>query len=269
MNTAPTRPSLIISTSDNPVALNLVLEAISLQTRAPAELLIADDGSDDQTTAVIERWSARLPFPVQRFWQPHQGFRKTVILNRTVRAATGDYLIFMDGDCLPHRRFVADHLRHAQPGAFVQGRRAGIRARYVRQVSPRRFHPLMLFLARRLYGLRRGLRRPWAIVRVNDRSLIQGCNFAVWRDDFFRVNGYDESFVGWGHEDTELAERLCNSGLICKTVIGQAIVYHLDHPRVARYRIAVNERILERTKREKRTRCERGIEQEIRSAQSA
>lgn len=268
MNTTPSRPSLIVSTSDNPVALDLVLEGVSLQSRAAAELLIADDGSDDVTKQVIQKWSARFAFPVHHFWQPHIGFRKTVILNRTVRASTGDYLIFIDGDCLPHRHFIADHLRHAEPGAFIQGRRAGIRARHVRRVSPRRIHPVFLFLTRRLYGLKRGLRRPWPIVRVNDRSLIQGCNFAVWREDFFHVNGYDESFVGWGHEDTELAERLCNSGLTCKTIIGQAIVYHLDHPRVARYRTHVNERILERTKREKRTRCERGITAESAASSS-
>lgn len=269
MKSAPSRLSLIVSTSDNPLALDLVLEAVSLQTVAPSELLIADDGSDDQTTAIIEKWSLRLPFPVRRFWQPHEGFRKTIILNRTVRESTGDYLVFIDGDCLPHRKFLADHIRHAEPGAFVQGRRAGIRARYVRGVSPRSFHPVMLFLQRKLYGIRRGLRRPWPVVRINDRSLIQGCNFALWRDDFFRVNGYDESFVGWGHEDTELAERLCNAGLKCKTVIGHAIVYHLDHPRVARYRMAANERILERTKREKITRCVRGVLEEPPAAQSA
>lgn len=269
MNTASLRPSLIVSTADNPLALNLVLEAVSLQSCAPAELLIADDGSDEQTAAVIHRWTSRLPIPTRHFWQPHDGFRKTIILNRTVRAAKGDYLIFLDGDCLPHRHFIADHLRLAEPGAFVQGRRAGIRGRYVRQVSPRNFHPLVLFLARKLYGLRRGLRRPWPGVRRNDRSLIQGCNFAVWREDFVRVNGYDESFVGWGHEDTELAERLHNAGLTCKTVTGQAIVYHLDHPRVARYRTGVNERILERTKREKRTRCERGLVDESPAVQSA
>jgi glycosyltransferase involved in cell wall biosynthesis len=262
-NSVPIRPSLLVSTSDNPVALNLVFAALQLQTRAPAEILVADDGSDDQTTAILATWAERFPFRLERLWQPHEGFRKTVILNRAVRAATGDYLIFLDGDCLPHRRFIADHLRHAERGAFVQGRRAGIRSRYVRYISARHFHPIVLFLQRRLYGLKRGLRRPWAGVRINDRSFIQGCNFAVWRDDFVRVNGYDETFVGWGHEDTELAERLCNAGLTCKTIIGQAIVYHLDHARVPHYRTVTNERILERTKREHRTRCEHGLAPQV------
>ncbi|HYP18196.1 MAG TPA: galactosyltransferase-related protein, partial [Opitutus sp.] len=163
-------------------------------------------------------------------------------------------------------RFIADHLRHAERGAFVQGRRAGIRARYVRRVSPAKLHPIALFVRGQLYGLRRAVRRPWAAVRKNVGRSLYSCNFALWRDDFFRVNGYDESFVGWGHEDAELAQRLRNAGVSCKTIIGQAIVYHLDHPRVARYRMSVNERLLERTRREKRTRCEQGVGEPSRPA---
>ena len=261
MNTS-LRPSLILSLADNPVALNLVLEALSLQTRPPAELLIVDDGSDDQTTALIERWSARLPFPIRRFWQPHFEFKKTAALNRAVRAASGNYLIFLEGDCLPHRRFIADHCRHAARGCFVQGRRAGIRARYIRDLSPRRLQPFVLFAQGRLYHLRRAVRRPFASVSKNERHAIRGCNFAVWREDFFRVNGFDESFVGWGHEEAELALRLRHAGLVAKTVFGQAIVYHLDHPRIARYRMNVNERILEQTRRERRIRCEHGVADE-------
>lgn len=241
------------------MALDLVLEAVSLQTHAPLEVLIVDDGSDEQTGVIVEKWRARLSFRLERFYQAHEFFRRTAALNAAVRQAAGDYLIFIDGDCLPHRRFIADHLRHAAAGTFVQGRRAGIRARYVRRISPRHFHPVALFFRRHMYGLRRGLRRPWPSVKTGRRYSILGCNFAVWRDDFYRVNGYNEGLVGPGLEDIELAERLANSGLICKTVVGQMIVYHLDHPRLALYRMGVNERILEQTRREKRTRCERGI----------
>lgn len=252
-------PSLIISSADNPVALDLVLEAVSLQTRLPFEVLIVDDGADEQTSVVVEKWRAQLPIRIECFHQAHEFFRRSAALNAVVRHATGNYFIFIDGDCLPHRRFVADHLKHAQPGAFVQGRRAGIRARYVRKISPRRFHPLALFLRRQLYDLHRGLRRPWPTIKTEPRRAINGCNFAVWRDDFYQVNGYNEALVGLGLEDTELAERLVNSGLISKTVYGQMIVYHLDHPRLSVYRICVNERVLEQTRREKIARCERGV----------
>jgi glycosyltransferase involved in cell wall biosynthesis len=263
---APSRPSLILSTSNNAVALNLVLEAVSLQTKLPMELLVADCGSDEQTTEVIAKWTARFTFRIQRFWQPEESFHKAAVLNEAVRHSRGDYLIFIDGDCLPHRQFVADHLRHAEPGMFVQGRHAGIRGQYVRQLSAKDFNPLQLFLRRRLYGLRRGLRRPWPAVRLRAEGRLRGCNFAVWREDFFRVNGYDQNFVGWGHEDADLAERLTNVGLVRKTVTGQLIVYHLDHAPVVRYQTIFNERLLERTRQEKRTRCEKGIAERLTSA---
>jgi glycosyltransferase involved in cell wall biosynthesis len=254
-----TRASLIVSTADNPSALDLVLEGLSRQTVAAHELLIADDGSDAQTLAVIEKWRPHFRGRVERFWFPHEFYRRSVAQNAAVRAATGEYLIFLDGDCVPHRRFIADHLRHAERGAFVQGRRGGIRARQVRQLTGSRIRPVRLFLRGQLYGLSRSVRRPWAQVTVSPDCFIQGSNFAVWRDDFFRVNGYDETIVGHVYADTEFAARLSNAGLRCKKVVGQLIVFHLDHPRVVRYLTAANERILERTRREKRIRCEVGV----------
>ncbi len=253
------RVSLIVSVADNPTALDLVMEGISLQTRVPAEILIADDGSDDQTVEVIERWKRRLPCRIVRRWYPHETFRRSVALNALVRASTGDYLVFLDGDCVPHRKFIADHLRHAERGAFVQGRRGGIRARFVKRFSPRQIRPVRLFLRGHLYALRRGLRRPWPTVQVGPRCYILGSNLAIWRDDFFRVNGFDETVAGPAQADTELADRLSNAGIKCKKVIGQLVVYHLDHPRVVRYVTAANDLIVERTRRERRTRCDVGV----------
>lgn len=255
----PPRATLILSAADNPFALHLVLEGLSRQTRMPAEILIADDGSDQQTAAVVENWSRRLSCRIERFWFAHEFYRRSIAMNAVVRASTGDYLIFLDGDCVPHRRFVADHLRHAERGSFVQGRRGGIRARYVKRLGRQKIRPLQMFLRGQLYGLSRSVRRPWARVRVDAHCIIQGSNFAVWREDYFRVNGYDETIVGHHHADTEFAARLWNAGVKCKKVVGQAIAYHLDHPRVVRYLTATNERILERTRRDKRTRCDLGV----------
>ncbi len=259
MKPAPTYPSVIVSTSRNPHAIALVLEALRLQIRAPAEILIADDGSDERTAKLIEKTTPRLRCTLRHFWQPHEGFRKTIIVNRAVAAATGDYLVFLDGDCMPDRRFVSDHLKLAAPGVFVQGRRGAIREGFVGQVNPGAFDPLLWYLAGRLHGFRYAVRRWRPTVRINDLSFVQGSNLAMWRDDFFRVNGYDEAFAGWGHEDADLAHRLRNAGLTCKTVIGRAIVYHLDHPLADRSQTAENSSRLELTKRERRTWCEQGV----------
>lgn len=255
------RPSLIVSASDNPDALNLVLESVGLQTRLlpEVEILIADQSTDDQIAIVVKKWSRALPGRVERFRSSGNSASSAPVLNCAARAATGDYLIFVDGDCLLERHFIADHLRNAKPATFVQGRRARVRTRYVRRVSLRSFRPMVWFLRRRIHGWRLGLRRPWPAVRLNDARAINGYNFALWREDFFRVNGFDETFDEGGDEVAELAERLWHAGLTLRTITGQAIVYHLDHHHRARYRTSVSEKILERTRREKLVRCEHGV----------
>jgi glycosyltransferase involved in cell wall biosynthesis len=252
-------PSLIVSTADNSDALNVVLASIARQAIHPHEVFVADESTDHQSVNVVKNWANKLACPIVRFAPTRPGDSRAPLLNRVLRAATGDYLIFVDGDCLLHRQFIADHLRHADPGVFVQGRRAGIRARYIRRLSPNSFHPLLWFLRRRIHGVWRGLRRPWPVITINNARSVHGCNFAVWREDLLRVNGFNEAFDERGDEVVELAARLCNAGLTLQTITGQAIVYHLDHPHRARYRSLTSSRILEHTKGSGIARCEQGI----------
>src|SRR5882672_5380621 len=104
--------SLILSAYEQPISLAKVLRGVSRQTRAPDEVFIADDGSGDETRALIEQWRREARFPVRHLWHPHEGFRKVILLNRAVADATGQYLVFLDGDCIPHPRFLADHERN-------------------------------------------------------------------------------------------------------------------------------------------------------------
>src|SRR5438270_9322643 len=108
--------SLIISTYEQPEVLAKVLRGVSRQTRPPDEVFIADDGSGNQTRELIEQWAKENRFPVQHIWHSHDGFRKVILLNRAVAAAKGDYVIFLDGDCVPHPKFLADHERLAENG---------------------------------------------------------------------------------------------------------------------------------------------------------
>jgi glycosyltransferase involved in cell wall biosynthesis len=115
--------SLVISTYEQPVALGKVLASIERQTRWPEEILLADDGSSESTRQLIEQWRKRAPVPVHHVWHPDEGFRKTAILNKAVATASGQYLVLLDGDCVAHRSFVADHAALAEQGFWVQGRR--------------------------------------------------------------------------------------------------------------------------------------------------
>jgi glycosyltransferase involved in cell wall biosynthesis len=257
-----TRLSLIISTYNRPDVLAKALAGVALQTRLPDEVLIADDGSGQSTRVVVETWAETQPFPVKHLWQENRGFRKTVILNKSVAAAAGDYLVFTDGDCVPHARYVEDHLAVAEPGFWVQARRSFVEQRFVPQFEPGRTSAFRWMLTGRITGAAKGIRLPVAIVRRDtaQRGII-GCNFAMWRNDLLAINGFDEDYSGWGGEDSDVGTRLYHLGRPRKFVYAHAIVFHLNHPRLARDPLARGFARLEETIRSGRIRCACGLDQ--------
>ena len=255
--------SLIVSTFDQPGYLRRVLEAVGRQSRLPQEILLADDGSGDETREIFMRWSAQQPFPGRHFWQAHNGFRKAHILNRAAAAANSDYLVFLDGDMVPHEDFVADHCAAARPAAFIQGHRA-----LVGQEAAAWFgqHELGVDRRRALWegqisGWKNAHRWPFLFLCEKKHLRgIRGCNFSLWRTDMLRVNGYNEAFTGWGREDSEFAARLMNAGIRRLDLRGRAICFHLWHPPASRSQLPANDGLLEKTVREKLTHCEHGLD---------
>jgi len=224
--------SLVISTFNQPEALAKALAGVRRQTRQPDEILISDDGSGHATRELVNKFAAASPAPVKHIWHPHEGFRKTAILNKTVAAATGNYMIFTDGDCVPHPKFVADHAALAEKGFWVQGRRCFVREEFVPAFSAETIPAFGWMLAGKINGAAKGVRWPFAIIRRDTRQRgIIGCNMAFWRDDVFAVNGYDEDYTGWGTgEDSDIGTRLYHLGRHRKFVYGRAITFHLNHP---------------------------------------
>lgn len=258
--------SLVISTFDQPDYLARVLNAVARQSRAPDEVLLADDGSGTPTRELFAAWAAQQRFAVRHLWQPHADFRKARILNQAVAASAGDYLIFLDGDTLPHPQFVSDHLAAARPGFFVQGHRALVEQRAAAWFGQNEFAAdrRRALWQRQLSGLKNAYRWPWTFGRVkNHLRGIRGCNFAIWRDDFVRVNGHNEAFAGWGREDSELAARLINAGCRRLDLSGRAVCFHLWHPPASRTALAANDNLLDQAIRGQVVRCERGLNQHL------
>jgi len=255
--------SLIISTYNRPEALAKVLAGVARQTHSPKEILIADDGSTESTRILIEQWKAQLRIPVSHLWHPDEGFRKTIILNKAIKAAQGDYIIFVDGDCVPHARFIADHEILAERGFWVQGRRCFVKSEYVEKFDPATISVWQWLFLGRMSGVFKAIRLSTPIIRrgTEQRGII-GCNMGMWREDLVAVNGFDEAYVGWGvGEDSDIGSRLYHLGRPRKFVYGHAIIYHLNHPPLSRDRFRDNTSRLEETLRLKRIRCERGLAQ--------
>lgn len=245
------RLSVIVTTYNRPGALKKVLEALYAQTRLPDEILVADDGSGPETRAVLADFDSR-PVPVLlHVWQEDQGFRAARVRNMAVAAASGDYLVFLDGDCIPDRCFVSDHLALAEPGCFFQGKRVLVDEKR----SPafdvtdcfsftRRFcHAL----AGHLGNAHHVFRIPFFPGLKKGRGLsgIRSCNMGVFKADVRAVNGFNHDFEGWGREDSEFAVRLFKYGLVRKEHPFRAICYHLWHPENSRTSLSGNDRLLE------------------------
>ena len=255
--------SLILSIYNQPLPLSKVLEGLQAQVRWPEEILIADDGSGQPTRDLITLWQSTARCPVRHLWQPDEGFRKTAILNQAVGAAAGDYLVFLDGDCVPHPRFVGDHQRLAERGFWVQGRRCFVKEHFVPQFAPGRTPVWRWLLAGRISGAAKAIRLPFPIVSRNTKQRgIIGCNMAFWREDVLAVNGFDEEYQGWGiGEDSDLGTRLYHLGRPRKFVYAHAIIYHLDHPVRPREHLPASLARLEQTLQSRKVRCTRGLDQ--------
>ncbi|WP_307171595.1 glycosyltransferase family 2 protein [Massilia sp. 9096] len=231
----------MITTYNRPEALEAVVRACFMQNDKNFEIIIADDGSTANTQACVERLGATAPMPLRHVWQPDQGFRAAMARNRGTLAARGEYIVFLDGDCIPQRDFIARHRALAQPGCLVSGSRILMSEGLTRRVLEENIDiagaapaaKLRWRLAGDLNKTLQPLGLRWPDLGRTRRTFswrrIKSCNLGVWRSDLERVNGFDESFVGWGYEDSDLVLRLFHAGVARKDGAFATEVFHLWH----------------------------------------
>jgi glycosyltransferase involved in cell wall biosynthesis len=261
--------ALIVNTFNQPDYLARVLRAVAQQARPPDEVLLADDGSGEETRAVFGRWAAAQPFRCEHVWQRNEGFRRARILNQAIARARSEYVAFLDGDSVPHPEFVADHVRLADRGAFVQGHRALVERKAAEFFGRGEFAAdrRRALLRGQLRGWKHAFRWPRPMKRArHDLRGVRGCNLAIWRADLVAVNGYNEAFLGWGREDSELSLRLMNSGVQRLDVRGWALCYHLWHPPASREQLPANDRLLEEAQAARAQTCATGLSQHLKPA---
>jgi glycosyltransferase involved in cell wall biosynthesis len=232
--------SVVITTYNRPDALAAVVRACFMQDDKNFEIIIADDGSTANTQACLAQLGKEAPMPLRHVWQPDLGFRAAMARNRGILAAKGEYVVFLDGDCIPQRDFIARHRALAQPGCLVSGSRILLDEALTRRVLGEGIDVagagFGTWLAWRLRGhmnkaLQLAVRWP-DLGRARRRfswRRIKSCNLGVWRSDLEKVNGFDESFTGWGHEDSDLVVRLFHAGVLRKDGAFATEVFHLWH----------------------------------------
>lgn len=225
--------TLIISTYNSPNMLRLCLMSVAKQTVMPDEIIIADDGSTDETRKLIEEMAKSLPCPVKHAWQEDRGFRLAESRNNALRMCQGDYVVFIDGDIIMERHFIEDHKRLAEKGFFVVGSRSKLSAQANNRLFNKR-NPNIHWFSKGVKNRFNVIYMPWLSFYTKNMYKKEwdkgrGANMAMFMSDLKAVNGFDSDMVGYGLEDTDIIVRLVNLGLRRKWAKFQAIEFHLYH----------------------------------------
>lgn len=257
------KTSLLISTYNWPEALELVLLSVDNQTEKPDEILIADDGSTDETKNLIKDFQKKSIVPINHFWHEDKGFRKAIILNKAIAAAKGDYIIQVDGDCIMHKDFVRDHKALAQTNVYLFGSRVNIQEKFLPKLFASQKIKFNFFdegIKKRTRNLRVPVLSSLYKTTEDISGKMRGCNVSFWKKDVVAVNGYNEEFKGWGREDSELIIRMIHNGVLGRRLRYRGIVYHIWHQVKDQSRFEINDTLQEKALAEGSKRCKNGID---------
>jgi GT2 family glycosyltransferase len=260
------RASVILTSFNDLAILATCLAAYARQSYANFEIIIADDGSHQDYGPLLRKWAPRVADGIVHVKHEDRGFRRAHILNRAILSSSCDRLIFADMDCLPHRRYVENHIRFLSPGVVVTGRRTHVSRDSVRSpeqilsrgvgYGPARL--LSLWLRGKARVIEHGVVTP--ILYDSSFAAILGSNFSACKSDLQAINGFNEEFVGYGWEDSDLDFRLKLAGCRIRNLRNRVVQYHLLHER----RSEDNERnheVFERTRAARRVRAAIGLDE--------
>jgi glycosyltransferase involved in cell wall biosynthesis len=236
--------SVVTTYYNRPDHLRLLIASLHCQVHKPDEIVIADDGSDPASVAAMRTYAASSSIPVVIVRQEKNGFRLAAARNLAIRAACGDYLLFLDADMILLSDAISQHVQRARGGKVLCGHRGILDEAYSNHLfavsSPTQqdfevaWQQADLTDARRAEDLFRQhtLLRKWHLASRHKPKIL-GCHFSLFRNDVCSVNGFDENYVGWGYEDDDFALRLYKRGVRPESVITAARALHIWHPSVA------------------------------------
>ena len=256
--------SIILSTYNQPSWLEKALQGYEFQTFKDFEILIADDGSKDETRLLIENYKNKSKLKITHIWHEDNGFQKTIILNKSIISSKSDYLLFSDGDCIPRSDFIEKHISQREEKYFLSGGYFKLPLNISEIISLDDIKNQNCFDINWLKknGLNSSIKNYKLTARGCTEKLLNrltptkatwnGHNSSGWKKDILNVNGFDER-MQYGGEDRELGERMLNLGIRSKQLRYSAVCVHLDHARgyVKQEMIEKNNTIRKKVKRTK------------------
>jgi len=262
------KTTLLITTYNRPDALEAVLTSVEHQVIKPNQVIVADDGSREETRQIIQKFQNKWKIPLVHTWHEDNGFRLAESRNKGLSYVQHEYLIMIDGDMILHPFFIKDHIYHAKKGYFLQGGRALLTKELTDKIllNPSQYNKFTYLQSGLESRFEKRLTTFRCILLSNiwkkeSQKLdgIRGCNMSFFYQDILKVNGFDNDFVGWGREDSEFVVRLFNIGIKRFNIKYASIAYHLYHKEEPRDSLPENDKILEDSIKYKKTICQNGL----------
>ncbi len=257
--------TLIVSTYNRPDALALVLKSIAEQSIQVDQVIIADDGSTAATKNLITSFETKIK-NLQHVWQEDEGFRLAAIRNKALKASTGDFISMIDGDMVLHPDFIKTINKLAFKNQYLQGKRVLLNNETTASFLKSDISKISFFsegITNRFNTISNLFLSKYLTRKYNSIQAVKGCSMHFWKSDAEKINGFNESFVGWGREDSEFLSRLLNAGITRKNIIFGAVAYHLYHEEASRAMLPENDKILDDCINEKKAWCNNGLNKKI------
>ena len=259
--------SVIITTYNNPKFLKQCLNSFVSQKDKNFEVIVADDGSSKETKELVYSYKDKLK--INHVWHADEGFRAAKIRNEAVKISSGKYLVFIDGDCVTYNDFIKNHRKISEHGYFARGNRAMLSHSFSKHII-NSDQDINLISNIEILKLRffKDINRILPTIRITNlpfRKIFKTkwkgaktCNLGVWKEDFVNINGYNESYVGWGREDSDFVVRLINNNIFRKEATFSTGLFHLKHKINSRENFSKNDKLLSETINKKKTYIKNG-----------
>ncbi|MFY4724221.1 glycosyltransferase family 2 protein [Campylobacter jejuni] len=258
----PKTCALIITTYNQKERLKLVLDSVKNLSFLPNEVLIADDGSKEDTAKLIKEYQKDFPCILKHIWQEDKGFRAATSRNKAVNASNSEYIILIDGDMILDKNFIADHLKFASFKTILQGSRIILNENESKELLSKNNFNLAfnkkcfknqrnIFLAKCVYKFSKLTKKFF-----KKSQLVKGsktCNMSFYKSDFESIEGFNEKFIGWGREDSEFVARFLFNNGVLKRLKFNALAYHIYHKENSKNMLEINHQIYLKTIKNKKT----------------
>ena len=248
--------------------LKLILRALNNQSSMDFEVIISEDDNNPETIDFLSANKAKYHFKILHINQPKDdGFRKNEMLNKAILTSNADMLVFIDGDCVPHRHFIKNYQQHLAEGYICEGRSVMLGediSKEIKQTLTLDKLNIVSLVASDSENIKEGIYFPFFPLSNNmkGRGLL-GRNWRIFKKHLIAVNGFDMDYVKAGvGEDVDIEWRLKASGLKSKSLKNKAIVYHIFHPRgYSDEAVVFNYNLFAEKQKLNHIKCKNGLEQ--------